>query len=152
MLWTRAAVVRDARGFTLIELIVVVLVVGVLAAIAIPAFLGQTQRGHDASAKTNVKRLTGMIEECRVAAVGNDYTSCNTDAELENTPALDWGTAGGQVGVFGATADIYVAWGVSQARTSGANHVFYIVKDEDGVSYRICTPAGAGGCRSDNTW
>jgi type IV pilus assembly protein PilA len=152
MAWAPPAFLRDARGFTLIELLVVVMVIGILASIGIPAFLGQGQKAHDAAAKSNVKRLSGMIEECRVGAVGNDFTSCDTDAELENTPGLDWGMGAGQVGIFGATPDIYVAWGVSQARTGGANHVYFIVKDDDGASYRVCTPAGAGGCRSDNLW
>jgi len=146
------AVLRDARGFTLIELLVVVLVIGILAAIAIPAFLGQTEKAHDASAKNNVKRLSGMIEECRVGSPSSDYTSCNTDAELDGTPGLDWGMAAGQVGVFGATPQIYVAWAISQARTGGANHVYYIIKDDDGIAHRVCTPAGAGACHPDNFW
>ena len=48
---SRASVLREERGFSLIELPVVVLLVAVLAAIAIAAFLDQKSMAYDASAK-----------------------------------------------------------------------------------------------------
>ena len=47
---------EDDEGFTLIELMVVVLIIAILIAIAIPTFLGARQRAQDRAAQSNPVR------------------------------------------------------------------------------------------------
>ena len=46
---------RDEEGFTLIELMVVVLIIAILLAIAIPTFLGARKRANDRAAQSSLR-------------------------------------------------------------------------------------------------
>lgn len=49
-------------GFTLIEILVVILIIGILASIAIPVFLNQRKVANDAAVISDVKNITTAIE------------------------------------------------------------------------------------------
>ena len=53
---------QDSRGFTLIEMMVVVVVIGILASIIIPQFVGTTQDAKISAAKGTISELDGAIE------------------------------------------------------------------------------------------
>lgn len=50
------------RGFTIVELLIVIVVIGILAALVITTFNGIQQRGRDTERQTDIKALHGQLE------------------------------------------------------------------------------------------
>ena len=55
--------ISDKEGFTLVELMIVVAILGILVAIAVPAYIGYVSNSKKAEAKTNLQSLRLLIEQ-----------------------------------------------------------------------------------------
>jgi type IV pilus assembly protein PilA len=135
---------RDA-GFTLVELLVVMLVLGMLAAIAIPSFLNQREKARDADAKAAVRTAQTASE---TVATDNDgaYDGAGgvTVASLLNVePSL----SAASLSVPAVAAKSYTV-----RVTSDTGDTFDIRRFGDGHTEATCLPLGTGGCPSDGTW
>jgi type IV pilus assembly protein PilA len=119
---------QDEKGFTLIELMVVVLIMGILMAIAIPTFLSTRGSANDASAKSNATNaFTNEKSYYASNQVFLGAIATSTGNTLDDT--LPWGTGLGQVATYvvGNTAPVSAV--VIVAGSSSGN-CFYIEDSE----------------------
>jgi type IV pilus assembly protein PilA len=140
---------RDQRAFTLIELLVVILIIGILAAIAIPAFLNQQKKGDDAEAKSTAVTAAKAMEACSTDNNGK-YTNCDVGALESIEPTLN--DADARLSVTSGAKDYEIV--VTSKRDAGAAH-FTLTRADDGTTTRTCDTGSAerGGCSSQSgTW
>jgi type IV pilus assembly protein PilA len=80
----------EEQGFTLIELMVVVLIIAILIAIAIPTFLGARARAQDRAAQSNLRNALTAEKTVYTDNQQYDATTANMKA-IE--PSLNWNGA-----------------------------------------------------------
>src|SRR3954470_11230305 len=86
---------RQIRGFTLLELMVVVLIIGILATIAIPRFASTKDKAYVATMKSDLRNLVTAMENYQ-----SDYAAYTT-----SQPAISYVPSSGvTVTISGATA------------------------------------------------
>jgi type IV pilus assembly protein PilA len=126
----------DDRGFTLVELLVCILIVGIMAAIALPAFFNQRAKGEDTEAKLTLKSAATALVTYEMNAGTYDATV----AELEVIePAL------GEARNLSVDGDA-VSWELTEDSASGT--IFTLTRDAAGRVTRDCSIPGQGLCRA----
>jgi general secretion pathway protein G len=66
---------KNKKGFTLLEIIIVIIIVGVLASLALPRFFSTVEFSRSTEALTSLSALRQSMERCYLARSGN-YTAC----------------------------------------------------------------------------
>lgn len=137
---------RHEGGFTLTELLVVLLILGLLAAIAIPAFFSQRSKADDAETKAHARTAQTAAEAFSTDGNGR-YAGISADDLVEIEETLTG--LGERLEVDEVADGDGYAITVASQRTGNE---FSVERDGDGRMTYSCSEGGNGGCPDGGTW
>jgi type IV pilus assembly protein PilA len=134
---------RDEGGFSLIELLMVILVISILAAIAVPSFAAQKGKAQDAQAK----------ELARTAETTAELIGSDNGGEYEHVSAAELNKYEHTIPIARTTSGAYLS-GATSSKTGYAvttkaldGDEFTITKTSAGEVTRTClSPVAKTGC------
>src|SRR3954447_3211851 len=126
----------DESGFTLVELLVVMLIIGLLAALGISSFLSQRSKAQDAEAEQVIRTAAHAIQ---VFHMDHD----TFDASLSELTKIEPSLVAARHLVTQRTGDSYDV----RADSASGRNTYSLEHHADGGVVRSCTSPGQGGCR-----
>jgi len=132
----RLRALREDDGFTLIELMVVLVIISVLVALALPVFLGAQERAKDRAAQADLR--TALAAAKAVYSSTGDYTGITTVEMQDAEPTVTFvagATASSNANDYAVSFRVWNYGEVDMARLSSSGDCYYLrTIDEQGTA------------------
>ncbi len=129
--------IESEKGFTLIEMLIVIIILGILLAIAVPAYLKFKDRANNSAAQANIRAMVPAVEAYN--ADNNGYTGMTiggsgaTSLQATYDTALKGWTGSAGVTILSKSASAYCVKSVV------GNATYYKAGPASDTSTTVCT-------------
>jgi type IV pilus assembly protein PilA len=134
---------RGEAGFSLLELLTVLVVVGLLAAVAVPSFLVHRDRALDSQAMANARAAQSATLSVEQDGGPGDGAPVTVASLIEADGSLEGADL---------TVDSTRAGPLTLSVRSETGNTFEITQYQDGGVDLTCASADRAGCPADGTW
>jgi len=136
---------RSEAGFSIVELLTVMVIIGLLAAIAVPAFFLQRDRALDSRAMADARAAQS-------AALSAELGTGDGDGDAGPFTVASLTAADGSLEGANLTVESARDGAFTVTVRSETGNAFEITQYPDGGADLTCASADSAGCPADGTW